>query len=124
MQTTNRQESVTFTLFDLTENDVIGVASATGINDRNFMALNTGSVLVASVDMTKVAAPITFRMYLQAVIGGPFAGPIATYVLAPGAIRAIDSSGIGPLSGYAVKLTADPGAVAGAVIDVAARITS
>jgi hypothetical protein len=123
MQTTNRQEAVTFTLVANVQNDVLGTVTPT-LSNENFMCLNTGSYLHVTIDTTACAAAKTFRLFVQSVIGGAFAGPIAVYAVAKGGIETIDTSTLGPLVGYSVKLTCDPGAVVGEVIAVSARITA
>ncbi len=123
MQTTNRQEAITFTLVAGVQNDVLGTVTPT-LSDDNFMCLNTGSFLHVTIDTTACAAAKVFRLFVPSVIGGAFADPVAAYAVAKGGIETIDTSSLGPLVGYAVKLTCDPGAVVGEVVSVSARITS
>lgn len=123
MQTTNRQNSVTFTLAAGQENDVLGTCTSGSLSVDNFMALNTGAFLLVTIDTSALGAPLTGTLYLQSVIGGVFT-PVKSYAIPAGSVQSIDTSTIGPLVGYAVRFTLDPGAVVGAIVPVSARITA
>lgn len=124
MQTTNRQEAISFTLAAGQENDVLGTVTSGSLSANNFMCLNTGAFLLLTIDTSALAAALTGNLYLQSVIGGAF-GVVKSYAVAAGGVQTIDTSAsLGPLVGYAVRFTLDPGAVVGAVVSVTARITA
>lgn len=102
MQTTNQQHPITFQLAASVENQVLCTLDTT---TSPGMVTNGGRNFHADVNLTDAAQDVTARVYTQSTPESPFSGPVYTTKLTFGTIDNVDT----PITGYAVKLTLDPG---------------